>query len=131
MTIELWLLAGAVLLGFVHVGAQSFSFKAQVGNAYTTGPRDANLRPEQMAGRLERALRNYLETFPLLAAAVLIVQTSGSNGRLSLTGSCLYLVARALYLPAYAFAIPYARTVLWQLASIGIVLVVAQVFFPR
>lgn len=129
MTTELWLLCGAVVLGLAHVGAQSLAFKAQVGNAYTVGPRDEGLRPEHVAGRLERALRNFVETFPLFAAAVLIVQISGRNGALSLVGASMYLVARALYLPAYAFGVPYLRTALWQLSAIGIVLVLAQLAF--
>jgi uncharacterized MAPEG superfamily protein len=126
MTIELWLLCAAIVLGLVYVGAQSFAFKAQVGNAYTLGPRDEGLRPEHVAGRLERALRNFVETFPLFAASVLIVQVSGRNGILSLVGAWMYLVARALYLPAYALGIPYLRTALWQLSAIGIVLVLVQ-----
>jgi uncharacterized MAPEG superfamily protein len=129
MTIELWLLCGAVVLGLVYVGAQSFAFKAQVGNSYSIGPRDEGLRAEQVAGRLERALRNFVETFPLFAAAVLIVQISGRNGALSLVGASMYLVARALYLPAYALGIPYLRTALWQVSAIGIVLVLAQLVF--
>lgn len=128
MTIELWLLCGAIVLGLVYVGAQSFAFKAQVGNAYSIGPRDDGLRPEQIAGRLERALRNFVETFPLFATAVLVVQISGRNGVLSLVGASIYLVGRALYLPAYAFGIPYLRTALWQLSAVGIVLVLAQLF---
>ncbi len=129
MTIELWLLCGAVVLGLVYVGAQSFAFKAQVGNAYTMGPRDQGLRPELIAGRLERALRNFLETFPLFVAAVLTVQVSGRNGMLSLVGASIYLAARVLYLPAYALGVPYMRTALWQLSAIGILLVLAQLFF--
>jgi uncharacterized MAPEG superfamily protein len=129
MTIELWLLCGAVVLGLIYVGAQSFAFKAQVGNAYSIGPRDEGLRTEQVAGRLERALRNFVETFPLFAAAVLMVQISGRNGALSLVGASLYLVARGLYLPAYALGIPYLRTALWQVSAIGIVLVLAQLVF--
>jgi uncharacterized MAPEG superfamily protein len=129
MTIELWLLCGAVVLGLVYVGAQSFAFKAQAGNAYTMGPRDEGLRPERVAGVLDRALRNFVETFPLFAAAVLMVQITGRNGMLSLVGASLYVGGRAFYLPAYAFGVPYLRTALWQVSAIGIVLVLAQLVF--
>jgi hypothetical protein len=40
-----------------------------------------------VAGRLERALRNFLETFPLFATAVLLVQITGRNGRMSAIGA--------------------------------------------
>ena len=74
MSIEGWTLFGAMILGLVHVTAASFTFKAQVGNAYTVGARDGDLRPSGMAGRLDRAQRNFLETFPIFAVAVLLLE---------------------------------------------------------
>ena len=45
----------------------------QSGYRWTAGPRDEILPPlSGVAGRLERALRNLLETFPLFATAVLV-----------------------------------------------------------
>ncbi len=65
MSIESWSLFGAMVLGLVHVTAASFAFKAQVGNAYTVGARDEELKPKGVAARLDRAQRNCLETFDL------------------------------------------------------------------
>ncbi|NWH07047.1 MAG: MAPEG family protein [Alphaproteobacteria bacterium] len=130
MSGELWCLVIAILIGFVSVGAQSFTFKAQVGHRYTIGPRDEGLTPERVAGRMERALRNFTETFAFFAAAVLMVEITRCNGLLSLSGSVLYVVSRALYLPAYAFAPPGVRTLSWQVSMIGILLILAQLAFP-
>lgn len=127
MTFELWMLMGAAVLGLVHAGAQSFAYKAQTGHAYSIGPRDDEIPPKGLAGRLARAQRNYLETFPVFAAAVLIVHGAGRAGDFSSIGSALYLGARVLYLPAYALGIPHLRTALWQAAGIGIVMVLAQI----
>lgn len=55
MTFELWVLMAAGVLGLVHLSAASFTFKAQVGNAYIVGARDENLQPTGVAGRLARA----------------------------------------------------------------------------
>lgn len=126
MTTELWTLFAAIILGLVHVGAASFAFKAQVGNAYTVGPRDAGLEPQRVAGRLERALRNFHETFPLFAATVLALHVAGANNWWSALGCQLYLGGRIAYLPAYASGVPYLRTVCWQVASLGLVLALVQ-----
>jgi len=37
MSLELWALFGAMILGLVHLTAASFTFEAQVGNAYSVG----------------------------------------------------------------------------------------------
>ncbi|MBI1328724.1 MAG: hypothetical protein GC166_02335 [Alphaproteobacteria bacterium] len=131
MTFDLWMLAGAILLGLVHAGAQSFTYKAQVGNAYTVGARDEVKPATGVAGRLERALRNFIETFPLFVAAIVLVHLSGTYraGGIADAGAALYLFGRAVYLPLYAAGIPNIRTVFWQVASVGIVLVTAQIFF--
>ena len=55
MTFELWSLLAATFWGLVHLSCASFSFKAQVGNAYSVGARDENIQPAGMAGRLQRA----------------------------------------------------------------------------
>lgn len=128
MTFELWVLVAAALLGLVHVSAASFAFKAQVGNAYTVGPRDDDRQPTGVAGRLHRAQRNFLETFPLLACLVLVVHVADRTGTVSQWGASLYLLGRALYLPLYAAGIPWLRTLSWNLATLGLVLVGAQLF---
>lgn len=129
MTAELWILLAAALLGLVHVTAASFTFKSQVGNAYTVGARDEDIRPQGLAGRLYRAQTNFLETFPLFAAVVLVVHLSGTGGWLSLYGSILYLAARILYLPLYAAGIPWLRSFAWDAAALGLVMVGLQPLF--
>ena len=129
MTTDLWMLFGAVILGLVHIGAQSMAFKAQVGNRYTVGARDEGLQPQHMAGRLERAQRNFGETFPLFAAVILAVHVSGKADAWSALGAQLYLVGRIAYLPAYASGLPWVRTVCWQVATVG--LVIAMVALAR
>lgn len=66
MTTELWLLVAAVLLGFVQIVLQAQSMNMQRGYRLNAAPRDEILPPlTGVAGRLNRALRNFLETFPL------------------------------------------------------------------
>lgn len=126
MTLELWILLGAGLVGLVHVSAASFAFKMQVGNRYTVGARDEELRPTGVAGRLHRAQANFLETFPIFAAAVLVVHAAGASGDLSAWGGIAYLAGRLVYLPLYAWGVAWVRSLAWTVATLGLVLVGVQ-----
>lgn len=127
MTFELWVLLAAALLGLVHLSAASFTFKAQVGNQYTVGPRDENLQPQGIAGRLHRAQQNFLETFAIFAVCVFMVHLVDAYGALSYWGSAMYLAGRILFLPLYAAGVRWLRTFSWNLATLGLVLTGVQV----
>ena len=128
MTFELWILMSAALLGLIHLTAASFTFKAQVGNAYSVGARDENLQPVGMAGRMHRAQHNFMETFPIFAVCVFTVHLADTYGAFSYWGAILYLGGRILFLPLYALGVPWLRTFSWNIATLGLVLVGAQVF---
>ncbi len=129
VTFELWVLLASSLLGLVHMTAASFTFKAQVGNAYAVGARDEAIQPIGVAGRLQRAQQNFLETFSIFAVCVLINFATGSSGDLSFWGCILYISGRTLFLPLYAAGIPWLRTFSWNIATLGLVMVGIQVFF--
>jgi uncharacterized MAPEG superfamily protein len=75
-----------------------------------------------LAGRLERAWKNYLETLPIFVGAVLVEAAAGHDSGLAPLGAQLYFWARVIYLPAYASALPYARTASWLVSIAGILL---------
>lgn len=128
MSVEAWTLFGAMILGLVHLTAASFTFKAQVGNAYSIGARDEDLQPSGVAGRLARAQRNYLETFPIFAAAVLLLEQLERTGTtLGMWGAAMYLTGRMLFLPLYAAGLPWIRTFSWNFATLGLAMVLAAV----
>jgi uncharacterized MAPEG superfamily protein len=129
MTVEMACLFAAMVLGLVHLTAASFSFKAQVGNRYTVGPRDEDIRPKGLAGRLDRAQRNFVETFAIFAAAVLMAHMLDRNGALSEVGALLYIGGRIAFLPLYAWGVPWLRTFSWNIATLGLVLVMVQLLF--
>ncbi|MBM3645127.1 MAG: hypothetical protein FJX02_12405 [Alphaproteobacteria bacterium] len=126
MTLELWCLFGAMVLGLMHLTAASFTFKAQVGNRYSVGARDENLQPKGVAARLDRAQRNFLETFAIFVAAILLAHMLGKSGSWSQIGAPLYLAGRVLFLPLYAAGVPWLRTFSWNAATLGLVLVMVQ-----
>jgi uncharacterized MAPEG superfamily protein len=81
-----------------------------------------------IAGRLQRAQHNFLETFPLFAVAVLIADATNRHGWMAIWGSQLYFYARVLYLPIYAAGIPVVRTLVWTVATLGIAMVLLALF---
>lgn len=115
-------LAGFAFLALVHVGAQSMLLKASVGNDWTIGSRDHPATPGPLAGRAERALRNFLETAPAFLALMLALHWSGREAPIAMLGMSVYLGGRAAYLPAYLSGWRYLRTPFWLLASTGLVL---------
>jgi uncharacterized MAPEG superfamily protein len=123
MTIELKILAWSVVLGLVQILLSAHSASLQVGYRYTAFAREAHTPLTGVAGRLERALRNFMETFPLFVAAILVVHVTGRRSSLSEIGAEMYLAGRVVYLPLYAAAVPLVRSLVWNVATIGIVLV--------
>lgn len=123
ITLELQILAASIVLGFVHIVAASHSASLQRGYRWAAGARDEPQAPLRgVAGRLERALRNFLETFPFFAALILAICFTGRNSALSQWGAIIYLAARVAYLPAYAFGTFLVRSLIWNVATIGILL---------
>ena len=128
MTTELWLLIGAVLLGFTQIILQAQSMNMRRGYRWNAGPRDEILPPlTGVAGRLNRALRNFLETFPLFAAAVLVAATANIHNGLTFWGAWLYLLGRVVYVPLYAFGVRYVRSLAWNVAVLGIFLILSGI----
>jgi uncharacterized MAPEG superfamily protein len=124
MTTELTMLALSIVLGLVHITLQASAANIQYGLDWNVGPRDA-AQPAMsgVTGRLLRALHNFLETFPLFAAAVLIAHVTNRHTSLTVWGAQLYFWGRVAYLPLYAGGISYARTLAWTVAAAGIVLI--------
>jgi uncharacterized MAPEG superfamily protein len=127
--VELKLLMAAVVVGLVQiVWAAVAGAGGERNAAWLLGPRDEPKPAGVVAGRLSRALSNFLETFPLFAGAVLACDLAGKFGALTMWGAGLYVICRALFVPIYASGIPVVRTLVWTLSMIGIVMVVVAFF---
>ena len=128
MRIELYAVCLSVILGLVHIILASHSASLQRGYRWTAGARDQPRAPlTGVAGRLERALDNFLETFPFFVAVVVVLHFTDAYGELSRWGALLYLAGRVAYLPLYAFAVFLVRSLAWNVATAGIVLLLVSV----
>ena len=119
-------LGWSVVLLLVQVVLQA-SAGLDLGPRYLFSPRDEKRESKVVvAGRLQRALRNFLETYPAFVALALALVVTGKAGGLGATGAWLWLVARVLYVAIYAAGIPVIRTIVWFASIIGLVLMLVQ-----
>lgn len=123
---DLWAVVAALVLAIVQIGIQSVVTLKQAGPAWVAGNRDTAFEVQGVAGRLVRAHRNLLEILPQFFAAVLLVHMTGRQGDLAIFGAWLFVVARVLYVPAYAWGTIGLRPCCWLAAQSGIVLVLAD-----
>lgn len=124
MTTELTVLAWGCLLALLHIFAAVRFKTRQYGSKWNVGARDEELPPPQpIVGRLARAQANFYETFPVYAAAALIVSLAHLNNRWTAIGALLWIGGRLVYLPLYAAGVPYLRTAAWAVSLAGIVMV--------
>lgn len=129
MSIELKMLLWSIVLGLVTIAVAASLSTAHRGLGWNAGPRDDVLKPlTGVAGRLERASRNFLETFPFFAAGVLMLAWLDLETEQTALGAQLYFWGRLLYVPVYAAGISYLRTVIWAVAMVGLVMVLLPLF---
>lgn len=129
MTTELTYLALTLVLAIVQILAAGAARTAELGAKWNAGPRDgAAPPPGKLAGRLIRAQANLFETLPLFIGAVLIAHVAGANGPMTVLGAQLYFFGRLVYVPLYAFGVPYLRSAVWGVAALGLILILVSPF---
>ncbi|MBJ6983758.1 MAPEG family protein [Luteimonas sp. MC1750] len=129
MGTELQMLAWAIVLGLVHLMLDAGIKTSERGLAWNASARDGEAKPlGPVAGRVNRSWSNFLETFPMFAAAVLAVVVAGRTDGNTALGAQLYFWARLAYIPLYAAGIPYVRSLVWAVSLAGIVLVLSGLF---
>jgi uncharacterized MAPEG superfamily protein len=123
-SIEIQMLCWSAALGLLQlVVATTFSV-VDIGLPYAAGPRDTPTPPVKIiTARFLRAFHNFRETFVYFAVAVLLVTLSNKTSATTALGAQLYFWARLLYVPVYAAGIPFARTAIWTVSVVGLVMV--------
>ncbi len=121
MTPELTVLALAGLLQVLQYVLMAVPANRELGTGKTLSPRDPDRlgRPliEQVSprtGRLYRALDNHFEGLILFTLAVVVITLSGQSTAFTAACAWVYLGARILYVPAYAFGLSPWRSLIWS-----------------
>lgn len=130
MSTELIVLAWGCVLALAHIFIAVRFKTRQYGTKWNMGARDEVLSPpEPIVGRLARAQANFFETFPIVVAAILIVELADRTNALTAIGAITWLAARTIYLPLYAAGIPKVRTLVFLISVVGIALILWPALF--
>lgn len=121
MSSELSILVLFALLIVVTILLNVLTAMGQVGLLTLGGGRD-NMPPlTGMAGRIARGLDNSVVAMVLFAPAVLILTVQEALTSGTLLAAQIFLIARMLFLPIYAFAapVPFLRTIVWMVGFLA------------
>ncbi len=128
MAPELTVLALAGLLQVVQYTLMSVTANLELGTAKTASPRDPQRlgKPlmEQVSprtGRIYRALDNHFEGLIMFTLAVVVVTLSDQTTLFTATCAWIYLGARIVYVPAYAFGWSPWRSLIWGIGFLATV----------
>lgn len=115
MTPELTVLALAALLQAIQFLLFAIPANRELGTGYTSSARDRPpSRPiSERTGRLQRALNNHFEGLVLFTIAVVVVTLGQQSTGVTVACAWLYLIARVLYIPAYAYGWRPWRSAIW------------------
>jgi uncharacterized MAPEG superfamily protein len=128
-TEETRMLWASIALGLVQLFAAMVAGLVSGRMFWNLGPRDEEgPKLGKIAARIERAWRNYLETFPLFAAVVLLATALGKHNTLTTLGAELFVYSRVVHVVLYAIGVPVVRTIVFTVSLVGIVLVLLGVW---
>lgn len=137
MTPELTVLALAGLLQALQFALMAIPTNLEVGAGKTLSPRDKGRSggsiEEQVSprtGRLIRALNNHFEALILFTIAVVVVTLAGQSTAFTATCAWVYLAARIVYVPAYAFGWVPWRSLVWFAAFAATLAMILAALIP-
>jgi uncharacterized MAPEG superfamily protein len=78
------------------------------------------------AGRAKRAHRNMLESVVLFAILVLVAHVTQRANATTALGAMIFFWARLVYAGIYVAGIPWARTAIWGVSVVGLLMIFSQ-----
>ena len=129
MAAETTALALSALLQAAQIGLAGASMNRDVGARWNAGPRDTQPEFSALTNRLRRAVANHFEGLILFTIAVVLVMLSDAGNALTTLCAWLYLLARILYVPAYAFGWSPWRSVIWGVGFLATMYIIFAALF--
>ena len=129
MTVDLWMLVYSALLCALlpNVGVFGIS-RIPGGMAWGFGNRDDTLEVPLWVMRSRRAHANMVENLVHFAALVLVAHVAGKSDATTALGAQIFFVARVAHAAVYTIGIPYVRTLVFFIGTIGEVLILVRIF---
>ncbi len=125
MTPELAALAATAVIHLAAVAWSQKSLEADIGRRGNVSPRDDLFDLSTRTKRLRRALANHTENIAPFVIAVVLVEFTDSNSLTTAIAAWLFVAARALYLPAYAFGWVPWRSYLYLIGLLATITMIA------
>ena len=129
MPVELRLLVWSVILLLAYIVVQGALVSRIRGLAWNAGPRDEGQGTlPSHAGRAQRALDNFKETYPAFIALALALTVTARTGGTGALGAWIWFAARIVYLPLYLLGVPWLRTLAYATSLVGLVFMLTRLF---
>jgi uncharacterized MAPEG superfamily protein len=130
LTTELALLMWSLPVYGLYLGAQSLIYRWRFGIEFAASARDETPKPEgDLLGRAERALKNFQETWLVFVILALVAHLGDPGDAVVFWGAVIYLVARVMYLPLYLWGVYMIRSLVWNVATIGLAIMFFGILF--
>lgn len=126
MSTDLYMLVLAVALTLVQMLIAVGGATLQLGLPKLAGNREGMTDCTGWVGRAQRAHRNMLENLPLFAALVLVTAAAGKADATTALGAQIFFYARAVHAVVYLAGISWARTLVWSVSMVGLVMILTR-----
>ena len=126
MSIELTLLIWSVALTFIQMMVAVSGSTLQFGLPKLAGNREGLPEAGGWAGRAQRAHFNMLESMVLFTALVLTAELVNKDDSMIRLGAQLFFWGRLAYAIIFVGGIPWARTAVWGISVVGMILIFIQ-----
>jgi len=123
MTVELAALFGASLLLLVLLMVQGALTPAVQGFAWGLGARDEPRERSVLQRRFDRIVANQIEALAVFAGLVVVATLAGVSTPATEAGAVLFLAGRVGFAAVYAAGLPYVRSLLWGIATLGLLMI--------
>ena len=128
-SVEMQMLWLSIALGIAQLLLATLFSVGRRGLPWGVSNRDEPAPPlGTFGGRVERAFRNFLETFVFFLGAVLIAQVLNKHTASTALGAQVFFWSRLAYVPVYALGIPVVRTLIWAASLVGIGMVMRGIW---
>lgn len=132
MTQELWVAVWAGVVGLITLLAAPVAAFSTPGYArWNAGPRDTPFELPPLAGRLERAFANFMETYVFFCIIAICLNFAFRSDVVSVWGAHIYLVGRIAYVPLYAMGIRGVRSIAWAFSLLGLLMCLYTLVFGQ
>lgn len=129
MSAEITALGLAAILQGVQIGLGQAGLNRDAGKEWNMGPRDSTPELSDQTARMRRAVENHFEGLILFTIAVVMVTLTDSANVITALAAWLYLIARVLYVPAYALGWTPWRSVIWAVGFVATFIMIVMSLF--